>query len=268
MSTIQESSLAIVVASCDKYSDLWQPMFEEFFKHWPDCPFPLYLVANHQTYNDDRVTTLCAGDDLDWSTTVARALQGLNHSHILFWIDDAFLSEDVDTGRVQELCNFAFDQKTNFLRLRPNPKPGKWLNRDIGILNSNAAYRVSLFATIWKIDALNSILKHGESAWQFEVNGTERSRKMDGFYTTGNDVFKYLHGVERGVWILPAARILQKKGYAIDFEYRRIMTEWENMLLKYRLFKSWVLHQIPEKYREETLRRVQRFYRWIGLRRA
>lgn len=268
MTDALSASMAIVVASCDKYSDLWQPLFGEFFKHWPDCPYPVYLVANHQTCQDRRVTTLHAGDDLDWSTTIARSLEGLNHSHILFWIDDAFLAGTVDTGRVQALFKFAVEQQANFVRLRPNPKPSRWLDRDIGVLDAKAAYRVSLFATIWRIEALNAILKPGESAWQFEVNGTERSRSRDGFYTTRTDVFSYLHGVERGIWILPAVRELQQKGYYIDTDRRHVMTSRENMHLKYRLFKSWVLHQVPEGQRERASRGVSYLYRWIGLRKA
>jgi len=259
-------SLGIVVASCDKYSDLWEPLFGELFRYWPDCPFPIYLVANHKQHLDSRVTTLLAGDDLDWSSTIAAALDQIEHSHLMFWIDDAFLNEDVETSKIETLFSQMVELDANFLRLRPNPRPNEKINSEIGVLGSTAAYRVTLFATIWKISALKKILHPGESAWAFELQGTERSRSIVGFYTVLKDVFSYLHGVERGIWILPTARILESKGYRLNYLYRRCMSRSEHLGLIYRLFKSWVLHKIPEQHRSVAIRYVQACYYKLGLR--
>jgi hypothetical protein len=263
---VPKYSLGIVVASCDKYSDLWEPLFGQLFKHWPDCPYPVYLVANNQRYDHPKVITLLAGDDLDWSTTISRAISGLKHSHLMFWIDDAFLSGDVSNKKIESLFNFSIETGSQFLRLRPNPTPLLWLNNEIGVLSKDAAYRVSLFATIWTVEMLNQILRPGESAWQFEVDGTERSRVFDQFYCTKEEVFSYLHGVERGVWILPTANKLKRLGYSIDGVKRPIMTYLNNFGLNYRLFKSFVFHLVPENQRDNTLRYIKRIYKLVGLR--
>ena len=42
----KNSQYAVVVSSCDAYSDAWKPFFKLFFKYWSDCPFPIYLVTN------------------------------------------------------------------------------------------------------------------------------------------------------------------------------------------------------------------------------
>lgn len=261
-------SLGIVVASCDKYSDLWEPLFGEFFNYWPDCPYPIYLVANHKKFSDPRVTTLLAGDDIDWSSTITAALDQIRHSHVLFWIDDAFLAEQVHTARIENIFERMKELDGAFWRLRPNPMPKAKLDETTGVLAPEAAYRATLFPTIWKMSTLQQILRAGESAWSFELQGTERSRKLDGFYTVLDPVFAYWHGVERGVWIRPAARGLERRGYKLDFQYRRCMTRIENLALTYRLFKSWVLHQIPEQYRASALRIVQKCYKFLGLRHA
>jgi hypothetical protein len=264
--TTANPSLGIVIASCDKYSDLWQPLFGQFFKHWPNCPYPIYLVANHQRFEHPQVTTLLAGGDIDWSTTMATAIAQLNHSHLLFWIDDAFLTNDVSNQKMEHLFRFVIEHQIQFLRLRPHPKPAKWFNKEIGILNQQAAYRVSLFATIWSVEMLRNILRPGESAWQFEINGTERSRAYEGFYCTKKDIFRYLHGVERGVWILPTAKKMRHMGYAIDGLKRPVMSYFANLSLCYRLFKSWVFHLLSESQRENALRVARRAYKLVGLR--
>jgi len=49
---------AILVMSCDAYDDLWAPCFNLLGKHWPDCPFPVYLGAEQQVYPGAGVVTL------------------------------------------------------------------------------------------------------------------------------------------------------------------------------------------------------------------
>lgn len=259
-------SLGIVVASCDKYSDLWEPLFGEFFRHWPECPYPVYLVANHKRHPDSRVTTLLAGDDVDWSSTISAALEQIGHSHVLFWIDDAFLNKNVSSSEIGNFFIKANELDANFFRLRPNPLPKKIISDQIGIIAPEAEYRVTLFATIWKVSALKLVLRKGESAWAFELQGTERSRTLDGFYTVRNEVFSYLHGVERGVWIRPTAKTLEAQGYQLDNQYRRCMSLREHFGLLYRLFKSWILHKIPENHRSTAMQFVRACYHKFGLR--
>ena len=44
-----------------------------------------------------RVSMINTGKDIDWSTSVSKGLENFSHSHILFWMDDAFLSNKIDT---------------------------------------------------------------------------------------------------------------------------------------------------------------------------
>lgn len=262
----QEASLGIVVASCDKYSDTWKPLFDLFFKHWPNCPYPVYLIANHETYNDPRVTTLLAGEDRDWSSTVAAAVSKFPHSHVLFWIDDAFPIAAVDSARVDTLFKRAVREGFSFLRLRPKPRPAKWLDDEIGELGKDAAYRVSLFATIWRVTVLQKILRCGENAWQFELDGTERSRGVPGFYCIRRDIFRYVNGIEQGVWSQPTAHMLERLGYRIDRTRRPVMSATEDFKRRYRAMKGFIFQCIPEAHRGSALKSVQRVYRLLHLR--
>lgn len=264
----QPARLAIVVASCDKYSDLWDANFELFFKNWPDCPYSVYLVANHKFCEHPKVTTLLAGEDLSWSTTILRAIANLQQSHILFWMDDFFLVGRVDSIEIERLFKQVIEKNFAFLRLRPYPPPDNWSVEGVGELAEGAAYRVSLPVTIWTADTLRKIIKEGESAWEFEINGTERSRILSGFYCTRYEVFKYLHGVERGVWMRPAARELERLGYRLDCSRRRLMSRYGHVGLMYRRFKSQVLHFIPENRRSKVIRVIRHVYQVLGLRKG
>lgn len=265
---MRKPDLAIIVASCDKYSDLWEPLFDLFFDYWPDCPFPVYLVANEMRFEHSKVTTLLSGEDLDWSSSIRRAVQGLSHRYFMFWIDDAFLVKRVDTPSLLAVLASAISREFSFLRLRPDPKPAIWLDEHLGELASYEAYRVSLFASVWSSAVFHQMLKDGESAWEFELNGTERSRAASGYYCTRREVFRYLHGVERGVWIRPSALELKRRGYLVDEGRRPIHDRRENLGRAYRQLKNTAFHLIPARYRLGVLRAIQRGYRLVGLRRS
>ena len=52
---IKKGDISILVCSCDKYEDLWNPMFGMFFKFWEDCPLNIYLMTNNKKYNHEKV---------------------------------------------------------------------------------------------------------------------------------------------------------------------------------------------------------------------
>lgn len=261
-----EPSLAIVVASCDKYSDMWEPLFGEFFKYWPDCPYPVYLIANNKKSDHPRVITLLAGDDLDWSSTIDRAISQLNHTHALFWMDDVFLNEPVSNTEINSYFDWAIKNQARVLKLRNIPKPSVWRPDGYGVLAKTATYRATLFASIWEIPLLAKILNPGESAWDFEMAGTIRSQAYEGFYCTKKEVFNFLHGVTGGMWILPVYSTLKKIGYSIDINRRHVMTTREYLYFKLLGLKSVVINILPESQRSRALLAANWFYRKAGIR--
>ena len=40
--------VAILICSCDYYSDCWEPIICSFNKYWPDCEYPRYIVTNYE----------------------------------------------------------------------------------------------------------------------------------------------------------------------------------------------------------------------------
>ena len=42
--------IALLVPSCDRYSDLWEPFFLNLKKKWPNLPFRVCLVANEKPF--------------------------------------------------------------------------------------------------------------------------------------------------------------------------------------------------------------------------
>ena len=70
LSTQKANETALLVVSCDNYRDAWEPFFTLLFKYWPECPYPVFLGSNKQTYKDNRITPIMIGEDIDYSSNL------------------------------------------------------------------------------------------------------------------------------------------------------------------------------------------------------
>lgn len=252
-------SVAILVLSCDRYSDIWIPFFGEFFRFWPDCPYKVYLESNLKTFNDERVTTIAVGEDKDWSSSLKLALEKISEEFVLFFYEDAILSENVDTKAIENLVEWGIKRQVNYLRLNPSPKPDVRVNEELGKLLPASMYRTSLFSSLVRKETLQSLLRGGESAWQFEFAGCERAKVVDNFFGSYKRHFFTVHGVEKGLWLLPASEHLTKLGYNLDFEYRKVMSDEVYKSYHSGRFKKALMSRLSGKWQA----RIINLKRWV-----
>lgn len=218
-------SCAVLVVSCDKYRDLWQPFFNLLWKYWPDLPFHVYLGTNNETYTDERVTTLLVGTDHSWSRNLRWFLQQIDTDYVLTLFDDFFLEENIQTANLLQHLRELRELDGTVLRLFPKPGPDRPVpgRRTIGAIHPKAPYRVSAQPAFWHRTKLLEMLRDEEDAWEWEWNGTERSRSSPGFFATYQALLPYRHVVERGQWFWSAARDLRRQNVGCDFEARPVM---------------------------------------------
>ena len=237
--------IAVIVLSCDKYSDLWGPFFTLFDKHWPTCPFPTYLLANQKRMEHTKYITLLSGEDKDWSTSFKKQLQQVNESYVLLFFDDALISKDVASESVAKIQNIISAYKPDYFRFRPYPKPKIWLEENVGRFAIDEPYRTALYAA-WKKDVLLDLLVEGESAWQFEMQSVPRSEKYKEFLGTDYAFFSPVHGVEKGLWLRPAVRFLRQNNIPIDLGYRRQMDRFEALQSQIKWIRGKLYIITPE----------------------
>lgn len=247
-----KDKFAILVVSCDKYSDLWGPFFYLFRKFWPDCPFNVYLLSNKRGFSDPKVKNLLIGEDVSWSDNLRKAALNIKEDHILLFLDDLLLHSAVKTDEVLKVFDWILQTNANYVRMNPTQWPDKPYNELVGIVSKGAIYRTSTVLSVWKKNTLFELLKSGESAWDFEIYGTVRSDKYDGFYSTRNDHFPVINGVIKSKWQRSAVKKLESLGVKIDLEKRGIMSYKETALLRLKEARSMVLNIFPPKYRRKV----------------
>lgn len=175
--TSPRSDIGILVVSCDAYKDLWVPFFYCFFKYWPDCPYPLYLGSNESTYEDPRVSPILIGRDVDYSSNLLAMLGRFPHEWLILWIEDRVLSAPTRSERVQRLIGLAQRRGVAYLKLIAN-HPFALLSdasEEIGDISKGARYRVCVTVALWQKKMLQQLLHPGETAWDIERLGSERS---------------------------------------------------------------------------------------------
>lgn len=224
----QQSEVAVVVCSCDKYADAWSPFFTLFFRYWPDCPAKIFLITNELSFDHRRVTSLRMGPDVNWSRTFANALRLVESRLVVVLMEDYLLFRPIDNGRIQSLIDVMTKMGAACMRLYPDPGGDVQLTgaKDVCLISERAEFRVSLQAALWDREALIGLVKDGENAWDFEIKGTERSRHMLKPFLSVCGTTKdaalpyYCTGIVRGKWMPGAVLLCRKEGIDVDLKAR------------------------------------------------
>jgi len=244
---------AVLVASCDKYRDLWSPFFTLFERFWGDCPFPVYLASNTVTARAGRAHTLLSGPDGSWSGSLAAVLRALPEEHVMLFLDDLFLCRPVNTQELVHRFRWLRQRGGNCLRLNGSPPPDRLLDSEVGVVSPGTLYRASTVLSLWRREALLDLLVPGETAWEFEIAGSVRSDAHEGFYATRTARLDVVNTVIQGKWEPGALARVRALGVEPDLSRRPVMTPLEQTRLAWLRLRTWGLNRFPPE-RRRTVR--------------
>ncbi|MEN9614143.1 MAG: hypothetical protein RLZZ347_450 [Candidatus Parcubacteria bacterium] len=226
---VQGKKCVVVVSSCDKYADLWEPFFTLFFRYWPDCPFPVHLISNTKVYNDPRVKTVLVGDDKGWATNIKTILSQYTEEYVLYLQEDYLLQSKVDTKKIESVLSYMASNDIAVTRLIGLPDPTHPHNNPFGLyeVKKGEPYRVSLQGSLWKRDIFLGLLKDGESGWEMEREGSVRSTFLNGTFLSARKAFPvvdyyYYTAIKKGKWMPGALRLLRREKIQVDPSQRGV----------------------------------------------
>jgi hypothetical protein len=220
------SSVAVVVSSCDAFFDAWRPFVFFFRKHWSDCPFPVFLIVNRLRVASKFVQPISVGPDREWASNMMTALGSISQPYILYFQEDYFLNGRVNNEMLAEDFAYAFDNDAASLclhargQLEPNFQP---LNDRFGVVPGDSDGRTRLQVTLWKTEALRTILRPGETAWNMEARASERTQDLLclSYSQRRNRPVPYLmSAIVRGLWTPEARALCREAGLEIQPRFR------------------------------------------------
>ena len=197
-------NIPLIVSSCDKCSDLWQPFFYLVKKNWPDFDRKVYLCTDSMTFAYEGFDITCPlrmSSGSTWSENLMTLLKGMDEEYVMLMLEDFWLKEKVDEAQLYQ-CEEIIknDPSIGFIclvhQLDPSPdNPASENYPNLIEYGQRTAYRVTTQAGLWRRDYLLSLLRKHESAWWFEMFGSKRSRRSDYHsYVVKKSVFSYDDG--------------------------------------------------------------------------
>jgi len=241
--------LAILISSCDDFSDCWDPYFHGFRKYWRDCPYDVFIVTNYKDLSDGSIRAIKVGKDRGWSQNTLEALRQIETPYVFYTHEDFWIKKPVETGVIEDYIALMERGKADYVRLFPAPPPDADFPDDwrLGILADEAPYRTSLQVALWRKTVFQELIVPGENPWQFELRGTIRSRKygdkflcVKPFYDQNGERYHYgvdyvCTAINKGRWSKAAKEYAVTEGLKIDFSNRRHEGLWHDFTRSGRL---------------------------------
>lgn len=216
--------MVILLLSCDKNEDLWQPFHILIEKYYPNHPEIIYAT---ETLKNPYYKTISKNYPLElWTKRIRDTLKEIDDDLILLMVDDIFIRKPVDTQRIDYLeknfkgacINFekSFDSSDTNTDLEGIKKRSK-----------GSLWELSIMCGLWDKKALMRVMNCEKTPWGLEE--TYKNTKYDFYINSGDYIidwgYRYGHyaGIQKGKWCLEAKEFFDNEGIEIDYGKRGIV---------------------------------------------
>lgn len=256
---------SILVNTCDKFADCWNPFFQLFEKFWPDYKGVIYLNTEYLeceytltgegkivSVKGCKVNNYPTNKRATWSQCLYWALQQIETDLVLYLQEDYFFKDKVKTDIIDEFAELMLQNKdikcihfTDQSVLASDKSEFEHLYD----IQKKQKYRVSCQAALWRKGELFELLRIREDAWQFERYGSKRSELLNHRYLVIDkswvklnefEIIPYIFtGIVKGRWIREAKTLFDREGIEMDFSIRGFVDEpqFKSFSIK-RIFKN------------------------------
>lgn len=234
-------SCAVVVSSCDAYSDLWPYFFHFYFKYRPAAPQPVYLIANERRFADPRVKTINVGPDQQWGSNTQAAIQQIDAELVVLLLDDFFFDapfpEDIFPHTLEQFSA----AQGRMLEMRVHSDVGEKVEgTDFRRADPQNLY-AGINSNLWQRDLLLEIAQPGLNIWQCESLVRKKLREGErNFFFMGLQAPKqisFVEGVRGRFWKPEGLAYMRKNGIEPDLRRRPCPPQGEGFIAK--LVRSW-----------------------------
>ena len=105
----------LLLSSCDKYCDTWDPFFICLRKFWPT--FDMNVVLNTETkkykYKGFKIKTfeICKHSKMAWGKRLIENLKKIDTEYILFMLEDYFIIDIVNQNELEKCIRWMDENK-------------------------------------------------------------------------------------------------------------------------------------------------------------
>lgn len=217
----------MLVVSCDRYSDLWEPCFRLLDKYWPERPFDVYLMSNFLDFEWPGVKVIKVGEDVAYADNLRAAIAQIPEQWLLLWLEDLLLCSPVTNSRVMSMIGTAQRRGAGYLKLSPD-MPLSYEAADpggVGPVPKGVRYRAAIGASFYHRPTLLRLLTPGASAWDLDRSDVCDELPEEFLALTVESAreppIPHLNAVIKGRWTLGTRTFLETEGLGTNLERRR-----------------------------------------------
>ncbi|MRX63338.1 hypothetical protein [Maribacter luteus] len=237
------SNYAILINTCDKFEECWNPFFKLFKEFWPDFAGTIYLNTEYKDFSYPglhiKAVQGCLRNEFPkteratWSQCLKWALAYIEEDLVLYMQEDYFLKGRVQNEWVKNYVELMKGNSTiDCIHLTDqaveNTGPSEFKN--LYNVKIKQRYRLCCQAAIWKKEVLDYYLRSHESAWEFEEFGSKRAAwESHKFYVVDpnwikigvNEIIPYVFtGIIGGKWKEEVVPLFESFDIKVDFSNR------------------------------------------------
>lgn len=224
-----KKDVKIIVMSCDKNKDLFEPFFHCMEKYWVAHPEIIYST---ETAINPYYKTIPLNYNLNqWTRRLRETIQQVGSKYVLIMVDDIFLRKPVEPMFVLE-CMDAFQNPNacgiNFEGSFDRADKPSLYSSHLLLRNPNGKYKSSVMCQLFDSKKFLSLLTVDTDPWRYERYTFGGG--YDYYITFNNSQLSWgwdhrTHfGIAGGKWDRQTAEFLTKEGLNIDFNIRGYQT--------------------------------------------
>ena len=231
-------NVTILVNSCDKYEDAWDPFFKLLKIQWPDCPYDMVLSTETKKYYCDcfDVKTINSDSELSWSARLKNVLNQIDTDYVLFFLEDFFLLEKVRVDIFERALNLIENNHEIGLITFSKRRWGSSFPTETDYekcfieLKRDVKNRTNVLVGLWRKEYFLKLIYGDENPWEYEINSNIRSRYA-GYkvytqnYEASSPAFRYCmnpvdgYGITQGKWLCKNQELFESNGiYGVNYD--------------------------------------------------
>ena len=215
--------MKILVLSCDKNEDIFEPFYKCMEKYYPNHPEIIYAT---ETIKNPYYKTICKDIPFDlWTKRIRETLKDVEDNHILILMDDCFIRNKVDEERIKyvdsilgrNMAYFNFEKSFDSLDTKCEYKGFKKKNIKGIAINS-------IMCGMWQKDKLIDALNITCQPWEIERLNIAFN---DEYYINAEDFiidfgyrFQHPFAITKGKWCKEIVPFFEKEGITMDYSTR------------------------------------------------
>ena len=214
----------IVVMSCDKNEDLWQPFHHCMEKYWKNHPTIIYST---ETKTNPYYKTICRNYPIEkWTRRLWDTIKQVETKYVLLMCDDVFVRDYVDNTLIEVLCGYLIGGIAGINMEKSFDENDEPYTDKLMIRNHYGKWKTSVMCQLFQTRILLELCDMEVDPWKFEELNDGRNyrflvSKEGDFINWGykHKVVKWF-GIRKGKWCKECKDFFDKEGLIIDYSKR------------------------------------------------